>query len=145
MNTIIFAAGLIYWRDFLAGTSDFRWALLLDSATNNIDCTTEDMADVSAYEPTDGSYSRVAATGETVTPDIADCFLTCTTDDPTWVAFDGGEQVTWLVLYREGASDALRFLIAAYRIDWIADGTDFTPTVNPDGLVQFRQGYCLVT
>lgn len=145
MNTIIFASGLAYWGEFLALTGDFRWLLLLATAPDP-DCGTDQfVADVSADEPTDGSYARVNISGMAISTSFSDCTLTLDCDDPSFAAFAGGEQVGWLVLYRFDTNDAGSQLMAAFRIDWTADGSTFAPTINPSGLIQFQQGQCLVT
>lgn len=145
MNTIIFASGFAYWGEFFTATGDFRWLLLLATAAEP-DCGVDQfVADISADEPIDGSYARVNISGMATTTSFADCTLTCDCTDPTFTAFAGGEQVGWLVLYRFDVNDAGSQLMVASRINWTADGSNFIPTINPDGLVQFRQGQCLVT
>lgn len=145
MNTVVFTEGLVEWAQFLTLTGTFEWLLLLASAAEP-DCGTDQfVADLSADEPTDGSYARVAISGMAVATDSSTCTLAMTCDDPTFTAFAGGEQVGWLVLFLQVTNDADSPLMVAFRIDWTADGSDFVPTVNPDGLVLLKQGGCLVT
>lgn len=140
MNTVVFTSGLQYWGQFFDLSGTFRWLLLLSSAADP-DCSTDEfVADVAADEPTDGSYARVNIAGMSVTSSLVDCTLTLDCTDPTFTAFAGGETVAWLVLYLFVTNDADSPLMAAFRIEWTATGANFTPQVNPSGLVLVRQG-----
>lgn len=141
-NVIVFGGGIEYLGELLDLSGDFRWLLLLDGTT--LDCdSAEFVDDVSANEPSDASYGRVAQSGLAVS--TVGCITSIDCDDPAFVGFDGAEQVGWLVLYRHNASDALAALMMAFAVDWVADGSDYTPTINANGLLQIRQGGCLIS
>ena len=112
--------------------TNYRW-MLLTSPFEPDGATQEFVDDISANEFSDGSYSRVTATG-TGGP-TGTTSLTWTADDVAFGALVGAETANYLVLFLQVTNDADSPLLAAYRIDRTSDGTAFTVAWNGAGTV----------
>lgn len=115
----------------------YGWALALNSYTPNL-VTDDYVADIVAYEPTDGSYSRQVASGEIVIVDVPLAvgftgFVRFQSDEPVWTAITGGESIGWLILYEFVTNDADSPLVAAIQASWYTTGTNFSPSLGATG------------
>ena len=141
MANEMFIRGSLDWPDL--DNTNFRWMLLDDNAAP--DCTTDEfVADVSADELTDPSYGRVTLTGSAITYDVAECSVFFDASNPTFAALAGGENVKWLVLFRQVTNDADSRLMMAYEMAYTTDGSDFTPKINSRGLAVLQFTPCEV-
>lgn len=137
MASTLYPTGLASaFTDWDAGGT-FGWALALTSYTPDL-VTDVWLADIAAYEPTDGSYSRQVLTGDVVTIEVPVVsgftgFVVFDADDPEWTAIAGGESIGWLVLYEDVTDDSDSPLIAAIQASWYTTGTDFAPALGAGG------------
>lgn len=138
MSVVRYPTGDKYWFDFQAGAlATYMYAALLSSYSP--DPTTEVfMSDVSASEPTDGSWTRLAITGRTVTTDLPTGYNLMDADDPDFGSPVGGETVGWVLVFADAGADSASPLMSAYTVSHTADGSPFAPAVHTLGLTRFR-------
>jgi len=122
-------AGIPLWDTFASDTH--QWLVLLSSWTPVLTVAT--VSDVTAFEPTDGSYGRLTASSEmsTPTPGVG---IVHTADDPVFLSQAGGEAWAWAVLAEDTGTDASDRLMGLYRISRVTDGGNVTLTVASAGL-----------
>lgn len=137
MATIVYnGAKYRFMRGELAlHTHDIR-CMLLESVTTTPDNPDHEfVADIVADEHSDGSYARVACTGETVSQNDSADRAEFDIDNPVFSALSGNT-VTAAVLYRHVTNDADSPLISYHDFgDTTPDGTDFTLVVGASGAV----------
>lgn len=93
--------------------------------------------DIVAYEFTDGSYSRATCANTARTIDVAGQRIDYTCDDVAFGVISGGEIAAWMVIYEEVTNDADSPIVAAFVVDYEADGITAATFVAP-GDVAFR-------
>lgn len=121
----------------------FGWALGLASWTPLVGVDVN-LDDITANEPTDGSYSRVGLTGGVITPDLFNEWTTYDADDPTFPALAGAEALGWVVLYRDTGLLTTSTLLVAMRIARLTDGSDVTIGLSSTGIIRRSHAVALV-
>lgn len=107
-------------------TGVFKWMLVTDAWTQN-EALQVYVSSLSAYELTDGSYSRQTMTTPSIVPVLAPYtegvgMVSYLCDDPDFGFVVGGETASSLVLYAEVTNDADSPIVASYPIYYLADG-----------------------
>lgn len=140
MTVTRFPHGDGYWCDLANTTLVANYTFQPVLSTWTPDITTERyIDDISAYFPTDGSWTRVTVTGAVVTVNTASVYTTVTADDPAFGITSGAETIGWVVLFADTGVDTTAEIMAAYEAFHTADGvTSWTPSVHPIGLMRFE-------
>lgn len=136
---VTFPVGLDLLLDgWTADQFDF---LLLDPTWDPNESSETYIADVSAYELVDASYSRQTAGSKTRTPTAPaaaggegtvrfDCA------NPSWTTISGGENVGWCVLAAIVTNDSDSPLVTAQPISYTTSGLTLTVAVSAYGIWQ---------
>ncbi len=119
----------------LSSGADIRCMLLIGTSTTPDNPDHEFISDIVADEATDGSYARVALAAEAVSRDDANDRAEFAHSNIVFSDL-AGSQILFAILYKEGASDAVRELVSCHDIaNTTPNGNDFTLTVGADGSV----------
>ena len=122
-------------RDWETG-GVYRAMLLQSTWTPDVDVDVF-VSDVSPHEFSDASYGRVTATNPARTVNVAARSVVYTADAFAFGVISGGEVAEYLALYAEVTNDSDSPLVAAYLIDYEADGVPAATFTAPGG-VAFR-------
>lgn len=93
--------------------------------------------DVTAFEFTNGSYSRATCDNPARDIDLVYQRIDYTCDDIDFGTISGGETAAWLVIYEDVTDDSDSPLVASFLVDYTADGITPAVFVAP-GDVAFR-------
>ena len=129
----VFAQGIPLWSTL--PTDPFLWLLCTNAWTPN-QATDVHRDDISAYEPTDGSYAAQSLVGGIETVAGGNTSVSYTADDVLFPALAGGDILTWAVLVSDTGSPATDVILAAWPIVRITDGSDVPLTITTS-LIQF--------
>lgn len=109
-------------------------AMLLTSAWNPNTATDIYVDDISVNELTDGTYARATIQNPARTVDVAGSTIDFTCDDIAFGVISGLEVAAWLSVFAFVTNDTDSPLVAAYLIDYTADGITPATFVAPNDL-----------
>lgn len=117
------------------GTADIRCALLITTTSTPDNPDHDFLNDVTADEASDGSYARVACTGEATSVDNANDRAEWTCSNITFSTLSGGT-IVFAIIFEYNAVDSAAGLISAHDItDTAPNGTDFVLEVGANGVI----------
>lgn len=119
-------------KPLLSGVNwtEFDVRVLLVDPTYEASQNHQFVSDISG-ELTDGSYSRQAVLGRSVTVDTVDNLAVYIADNPMWVTLNGAEHVVRAIFFQNVTDDSDSVLLFCLDLpDFVTDGGDYTIKLN---------------